>query len=169
MPAAAVALPRCPPVRAPRCFRALAGRHRIVTEGSPARRLNLLSLPRNSIALTSTSLSSRTSVNPRAPNPDCTVASPSQLRPRSASLWAATTKHSAPPSTPVATSPCPTNTRQPLDAPQFWSEASYRRSTAAAASASPWNPIFRPPLTPIDPFLSFLTSPGSFSTFPPHP
>jgi hypothetical protein len=95
------------------------------------------------------------------------VASLSQLRPRSAPLWAAFTEHFSPPSTPVAASPCLADTRRPLGATQFRSEPSYRRSAAAAALASLWNSLFRPLLTQFDPGLSSTTSPGSFPTAPP--
>jgi hypothetical protein len=107
--------------------------------------------------------------NSWAPNPHPTAASPFQLWPRSALPWAATTRHPSPPSTPVGTSPFPTDARQPLSASQFRSELGYRRSAAATASASPWDLPFRPPLTPIDPAPSLLTPPGRFSTLPSSP
>jgi hypothetical protein len=168
LPLAAVAPPRCPLLCAPRLPRMPVGRHLIATVENPGQALELLSFARTNTARVYTSFFLEFLGISQMPNPHPVVASPSQRRPCSASPWAATTKHSSPPSTPIATSPCPAGARQPLGAPQFWSELGYRRSIAAA-SASPWDLLSRPPLTPIDPGSSFLTPPGSFSTLPPSP
>jgi hypothetical protein len=78
--------------------------------------------------------------------------------------WAATIKHSSPPSTPLRASPFPARAHRPPIALQLQPEPCYRRTLPAAASGSPWNTHLRPSSTLFDHAPSFLTPPGNSLT-----